>query len=93
MVCVSMGCQKSADGVCSFFPGTDTDAVIQGGDEDFSVTDFARAGTLDDGVDCCVDVLIVDRDLDTNLVQKLNFDFRTAVVFREALLLSAAFGG
>lgn len=62
-----------------FLAGTNPDDLIHRGDEDFTVTDFARAASGDDLIYHQIHLIIVDNDFDFEFLEKLYGVFRTTI--------------
>src|SRR5262245_4650350 len=81
---------RLTDRLRTLIAGPDADDPRQVRDEDLTVTDLAGAGALDNGLDRGFNEVVVDRDIEADLSQKVPALFGTAVIFVDALLPSMA---
>src|ERR1700756_387543 len=86
------GRRPLSDGVQTGLTGADADGFLYVGDEDLSVADPPGLGGTADRVDCSVDQIVADHDLDFDLGQEVHDIFGAAVQFGMALLPSEALG-
>src|SRR5260221_5936804 len=78
--------RPGSDRVHAGFPGLDTNSFLDVGHEDLAVADTPGLGRAPDRVDCALDQVIPDHDLDFDLGQKIHDVLRTAIEFGVAFL-------
>ncbi len=79
------------DGGIGGFAGADPDSFLDREYEDLAVTDFARAGGFDDGVDGIVDLVLVQDEFDFDFREEVDRVLAGAVDFGLAFLAAEAF--
>ena len=70
----------------AFFLGADSDGLLDGGDEQFAVTDLAGVGGLGDRIQAGLDILVGDNQLKLDLGQKVHGVFAAPVNLGVAFL-------
>ena len=78
-----------SDRLAALFPRSYSYAFAQIGDEDLAVSDLSGAGAFYDGFDGLIDELLVHRNLDSDLLEKIDFELHASVALMIALLLAA----
>ena len=79
-----------SDGVVTGFSGADADDFLEVGDEDFSVSDLAGTGDLDDRLDRHLDLIVGDNEFDFDFGEKIDGVLGTAVLLLVAFLPAEA---
>src|SRR5262245_683640 len=81
---------SGSDGVQSGFPGSDPNGFFDVRDEDFPIADPPGLGGATDRLDCFLDHVVAEHNLDLHLGEKIDHIFGSAIKLGVAFLASEA---